>query len=62
MFNPNKKFKKDYDRLFKANPEGANVFLLLCELANKNSEVEIDDNELTILFNARFNHPEEYSL
>ena len=29
-FKPNRKFKKKYNRLFKKDPMGANMFLLLC--------------------------------
>ena len=62
MFRPNKRFKADYDKLFKDNPEQANVLLLLCELADEHGQVEISDDDLTHLFNARFNYSTEYSL
>jgi hypothetical protein len=38
-FKPDQKFRKDYDRLFKKDPLGANTFLLLCELADEKSKV-----------------------
>lgn len=61
-FNPNRKFKRKYNRTFKKDPEAANMFLLLCELANEKGEVMTDKNELAELFAARFNDPEEYAL
>ena len=61
-FKPNKKFRKDYDQLFKQDPIQANLLLLLCELADKNGQVKITPEELAILFDVRFNDPEEYSL
>ena len=62
-FVPNRKFRKDYDRLFKKDPLGANTFLLLCELANDKGEVFIkDESQITELMAVRFNDPEEYAL
>lgn len=54
MFNPNKKFWKDYNQIFKRDPAEANLFLLLCELADEKGQVEIDDEQLTLLANIRF--------
>ena len=54
MFNPNKKFWKDYNKLFKRDPRDANIFLLLCELADEKGRVEIDEEDLTTLANLRF--------
>jgi hypothetical protein len=61
-FNPNKRFKKDYDHLFKKSPEAANLFLLLCELADEKGQVEINEDEIAVLMQARFNDPREYAL
>jgi phosphotransferase system HPr-like phosphotransfer protein len=68
-FIPNRKFKKEYDRLFKQDPIGANVFLLLAELADDKGQVKIQGSnekevaqELSRLMEARFNDPEGYSL
>ena len=61
-FKPNRKFKKDYDRLFKQDPLAANTFLLVCELADERGRVETSPEELAILFAARFEDPEEYVL
>ena len=61
-FKSNRKFKRKYNRIFKKDPVAANMFLLLCELANKKGEVMTDENELAKLFSARFNHPKEYAL
>jgi len=68
-FKPNRKFKKEYDRLFKQNPIGANVFLLLAELADNKGRIKIQGSnekevgqELTRLMEARFNDPMEYAL
>lgn len=61
-FTPNKKFKKDYDRLFKQDPIAANTFLLVCELADEKGQAKTSPEELAILFAARFEDPEEYVL
>ena len=61
-FKPNRKFRKDYDRLFKKDPMGANMFLLLCELANQKGQVTTSEQEIAELMAARFNDPEEYAL
>ena len=62
MFVPNKKFKKEYNKLFKRDPEAANLFLLLCELANEIGEVGTSEEELAEFMAARFNNPAEYAL
>jgi hypothetical protein len=61
-FKPNRKFKKEYDRLFKMDPLGANTFLLLCELADARGRVYVDPTEFVDLIAARFEDPEEYAL
>ena len=68
-FKPNRKFKKEYDRLFKQNPIGANVFLLLAELADNKGRIKIQGSnekevaqELSRLMKARFDEPAEYAL
>jgi hypothetical protein len=61
-FTPNKKFKKDYDRLFKQDPLAANTFLLICELADEKGQVKTSPEELAILFATRFEDPEGYAL
>lgn len=58
----NRRFKQDYDRVFQKDPESANLFLLLFELANERGEVVADERELARLFNARFKNPREYAL
>ena len=58
-FKPNRKFKREYKRLFKKDPLGANTFLLLCELADKNGQIETNPEELAELMAARFNDPTE---
>ena len=66
-FKPNKKFKKDYDKLFKKDPLQANMLLLMCELANENGEVIFPKNidctkEIGKLMKIRFSDVEEYAL
>jgi len=64
-FRPNKRFKKDYDKLFRKDPIGANLFLLLAELANEKGQVRLGpnpDEELSELMAARFEDPEAYQL
>ena len=58
----NKTFKKKYDRLFHENPLGANMFLLIAELANDRGRVKTSEEEIAILFNARFDDPMAYQL
>ena len=62
IFQPNRKFKRDYDRLFKKDPLGANTFLLLCELADEKGQVMTNPQELADLMAARFEDLEEYAL
>jgi hypothetical protein len=68
-FTPNRKFKRKYDRLFKGDPFSANMFLLLCELADEKGQVKVPgtnekeiSEEISKLMAARFNDPEEYQL
>jgi len=62
-FQPNRKLKRDYDRLFKKDPIAANTFLLLCELADEKGQVIVkDESQIAELMAARFNNPEEYAL
>jgi len=67
-FQPNRAFKKDYDKLFKEDPLQANMLLLMCEIADEKGTVfhnhtkeEVID-ELMDLMKARFNDVEEYAL
>ena len=69
IFKPNRRFKKKYDKLFKQDPVGANVFLLLAELADKKGQVKIQGSneeeigeEIQRLMMARFNDLKEYAL
>ena len=68
-FKPNRKFKKEYDKIFKRDPLAANTFLLLCELANEKGQVRLAGTsegevgeEVQKLLIARFTDPEEYAL
>ena len=61
-FRPNRRFRRKYDRLFKQDPRAANIFLLLCELANEKGQVEADPAELVKLMAARFDDPRRYEL
>ena len=60
-FKPNKKFRRDYSRLFKKDLKAANVFLLLCELTNEKGQVETNEKEIAELMAARFNDPTEHA-
>ena len=63
VFDPkNKKFRRDYDRLFKKDPLAANTFLLICELADRTGQAIIDKQQLAELMAVRFNDPSEYAL
>ena len=64
-FKHHRKFKKQYDKLFREDPIGANLFLLLAELANEKGQVILGpkpDEELSELMAARFEDPEGYQL
>ena len=62
-FNPNRNFRRDYDRIFKKNPAAANMLLLLCELSDERGQVmNVNEMELALLFNARFDDPKAYHL
>lgn len=61
-FKPDRKFHNDYDRLYKKDPMGANMFLLLCEIADENGQVMTNEAEIAELMVVRFNDPEEYAL
>ena len=68
-FQPNKRFRRKYNRLFKKDAIEANMFLLLAELADEKGQVKFKaTNELGIaeeiskLMAARFQDPEEYQL
>ena len=65
-FTPNRRFRRDYDRLFKKDPAAANIFLLLAELANEKGQVNFEtpfpEAEIQRLMVARFNDPKAYQL
>ncbi|PKN37677.1 MAG: hypothetical protein CVU62_08100 [Deltaproteobacteria bacterium HGW-Deltaproteobacteria-2] len=66
MFKPNRKFKRNYDRLYRKDPAAANVFLMLAELADENGEVKLvtpfPEEEIQRLMVTRFDDPRRYSL
>ena len=61
-FSPSRRFRRDYDRLFRKDPAAANVFLLLTELADERGQVKTDETELARLVAARFSDPWAYQL
>ena len=64
-FKANKKFKREYDRLFRRDPLAANIHLLLCELANEKGQVRFGANpeeEIQTLLATRFEDPRGYAL
>jgi hypothetical protein len=64
-FRPNRKFRRDYKRLFRKDPVTANVFLLLAELADAKGEVALGpcpEVEIQQLMAARFTDPLAYQL
>jgi hypothetical protein len=66
MFTPNRRFRRNYDSLFKKDPVGANIFLMLAELANENGEIRLEapspEIEIQRLMKARFDDPRVYQL
>jgi len=61
-FRLNRKFRRDYSRLFRKDPAAANMFLLLAELADDHGQVRATEEDLCHLMNARFNDPRAYQL
>jgi len=65
-FAPSRRFRRDYDRLFRKDPAAANVFLLLAELADEHGEVQFKSSdpaaEIAKLMAVRFEDPRSYSL
>lgn len=65
-FSPNRRFRRDYNRLYRKDPAAANVFLLLCELADEYGQAAFEsacpEEEIQRLMTARFNDPLAYQL
>lgn len=53
-FEPNQKFKKEYDKLFIKNPAGANTWLLLQELKDEKGHIITSEQEIAKLLSIRF--------
>jgi hypothetical protein len=66
MFTLNRKFKRNYNRLYRKDPAAANVFLLLAELANERGSIRFEtpfpEIEIQRLMAARFSDPRAYQL
>ena len=61
----NRKFRREYRKIFKKDPMAANLFLLLAELADENGQVRLGPDpeaELAVLMAARFEDPAAYQL
>ncbi|MEI8172704.1 MAG: hypothetical protein WCH07_04370 [Deltaproteobacteria bacterium] len=64
-FTPNRRFRRDYNRLFKQDPAVANVFLLLAELADEKGQIRFGpcpEAEIQQLMAARFDDWRAYQL
>lgn len=65
-FTPSRRFRRDYDSLFRKDPAAANVMLLLCELADEKGQVRLEtpfpEVEIQRLMAARFTDPRAYQL
>jgi hypothetical protein len=65
MFNPNRHFRKEYDKIFRHNPLAANTLLLLAELSDDRGQVQLGvfpEAELQSLLMARFDDCRAYQL
>jgi hypothetical protein len=65
LFTPSRRFRRDYDRLFRNDPAAANLLLLMAELANERGKVHLvpcSEVELQKLLTARFDDPRDYQL
>jgi hypothetical protein len=65
-FVPSRRFRRDYDKIFRKDPAAANVMLLLCELADEKGQVRLEtpfpEVEIQRLMAARFTDPRVYAL
>jgi hypothetical protein len=65
-FSPSRRFRRDYDRLFRKDPAAANMMLLFCEIADEHGEVRLETSfpevEIQRLMAARFTDPRAYQL
>lgn len=65
-FKTNRKFRRHYNRLFRKDPAGANVLLLLAELADEHGKVQFDTPdaaaEIARLMAVRFTDSRSYQL
>ena len=62
VFKPNKRFRREYNRIYKKDPQAANLYLLMCELADQNGQVRINEEVLAELMAERFEDAREYAL
>ena len=65
VMKQNRKFRRDYDRLFRHNPAAANLLLLLAELADERGQVRLGpcpESEIANLMEACFDDPKAYQL
>lgn len=66
MFTSNRRFRRAYERLFRNDPVGANIFLMLAGLVNEHGEIRLEASspeiEIQRLLEARFDDPREYQL
>jgi len=64
--NFNKKFRNNYDKIFKLDPVAANILLLLAELSDKNGQIRFDretmPTDIDGLLSARFIDCSAYNL
>jgi len=62
-FSPNRRFRRQYDKIFRHNPGAANLFLLLAELADEKGQVQVrGEDELAELMAVRFDDWQGYQL
>jgi len=62
-FTPNRRFRRQYDKIFRQDPGAANLFLLLAELADDKGQVQVrDEDELAELMAVRFDDWQGYQL
>jgi len=65
-FTPSRRFRREYDKVFKRDPGVANVLLLLAEIADEKGQVQFNNpdpsTEIAVLMAARFDDPRAYQL
>jgi len=64
-FTPSRRFRREYDKVFRRDPGAANILLLLAELADEKGQVSLGpcpEADIQKLMGVRFDDPFAYQL